>query len=770
MSSSAVERAESMMRALPLLVLGGTSTPSWQILKSSGYFFRGVSRLSRELSELLEGGGSLTSIESASASESLLSLSLSFPEPPAIEALFRSLAKRSREDLINFLQRHRGATLPHRTIPLLPPVQSVCSCIHWLSLLMGAVEGGDASILEWQLSEVPNAREVLCHPCPPSPPPVHGETTGGDDSRESGASCPASLLAFKALKHGHVDSLRVLRERLGVVLRFEQLRTLPWKELFEVPPSAWAKAWEEGGGVLRIRTADRANVWALAGDGPRLACALHALAEKTWKRQQERESADDGVQPEGGGSIAFLVGLAGVVREAVAFAVAAGRLETAALAVETGRRLANATILGGSGQQPPSQSQAEAQARQWLFLSLLTGETATGLQPTAVAAETGQLQCLRWLRSHTPPFSVNAETCEAAARGGSVEALALLRDVEGEKGVWMPCPWDVSLVRRAAIRGGHMGVVSFLEEKTGRLVTWGVEACEEAARSGQWAILHQALGGEQGGHVFPSLSLFKAGGGAPVLSAAVQAGKLDLLRAWAKEKEEEGGSPVSLMGGARNLLLDAVRSESCEMVKFVLKMGTRTEKEGEGEEWGIQAIGEAAAGAVKTCDFESFSVLFSALLLRRGIESSDGGLHRLAGVCRKALGEVRNIPSVLLRLVEEWGSFFFSAHEWKQRYERGVGCLLSLRCLFRQAASPTHTRTGPLQEREREEEMTPERIWLPERDCFWAFEEQNSARDPACLLNEEHVACLEKLVVEGREHRLIDLLSEWREIVRARSS
>ena len=81
------------------------------------------------------------------------------------------------------------------------------------------------------------------------------------------------------------------------------------------------------------------------------------------------------------------------------------------------------------------------------------------------AAREGQLDALKWMRSQDPPFACDSDTCEHAAEGGHLEVL---RWLTGEG-----CPWNMGKCRATAERGGHTGVVNWIDR-----VAAGVGAAE----------------------------------------------------------------------------------------------------------------------------------------------------------------------------------------------------------------------------------------------------------------------------------------------------
>ena len=62
---------------------------------------------------------------------------------------------------------------------------------------------------------------------------------------------------------------------------------------------------------------------------------------------------------------------------------------------------------------------------------------------------------LQWLHNHGCPW--DSETCRAAAIGGHLAMLQWARERH--------CPWDKGNVRAPAAHGGHVDIVSWLDEQ-----------------------------------------------------------------------------------------------------------------------------------------------------------------------------------------------------------------------------------------------------------------------------------------------------------------
>ena len=96
-------------------------------------------------------------------------------------------------------------------------------------------------------------------------------------------------------------------------------------------------------------------------------------------------------------------------------------------------------------------------------------------QSCTVAAEGGQLECLKYL--HENGCAWDKYTCLAAARGGRLECLKYLH----ENG----CPWD-SWSCTAAAGGGHLECFKYLRENG---CVWRENTCTPAAKSGNLEFL-----------------------------------------------------------------------------------------------------------------------------------------------------------------------------------------------------------------------------------------------------------------------------------------
>ena len=74
-----------------------------------------------------------------------------------------------------------------------------------------------------------------------------------------------------------------------------------------------------------------------------------------------------------------------------------------------------------------------------------------------MAATSGNLKMLQWLRGQEPPCPWDAYTCQKAAAAGHLEVLKWLRSQEP------PYPWDVAACLGDARPKGHANVVDWLE-------------------------------------------------------------------------------------------------------------------------------------------------------------------------------------------------------------------------------------------------------------------------------------------------------------------
>ena len=97
-------------------------------------------------------------------------------------------------------------------------------------------------------------------------------------------------------------------------------------------------------------------------------------------------------------------------------------------------------------------------------------------------AEAGNLACLQWLRSQSPPLSQwTVQNTRAAARGGYLHVLEWLREVRPA------CPWDASVCSEAAA-GGHLHVLQWLRSRVPPC-PFGSATCAAAAGGGHLDVL-----------------------------------------------------------------------------------------------------------------------------------------------------------------------------------------------------------------------------------------------------------------------------------------
>ena len=79
------------------------------------------------------------------------------------------------------------------------------------------------------------------------------------------------------------------------------------------------------------------------------------------------------------------------------------------------------------------------------------------VETCGAAAYQGHLDCLRWARSQDPPCPWNAGVCAEAADGGHADILSWLR-IQG-------CPWTKADCKVIAERNGHTHVVRWIDEQ-----------------------------------------------------------------------------------------------------------------------------------------------------------------------------------------------------------------------------------------------------------------------------------------------------------------
>ena len=98
------------------------------------------------------------------------------------------------------------------------------------------------------------------------------------------------------------------------------------------------------------------------------------------------------------------------------------------------------------------------------------------------AAGGGHLNVLEWLRSQKPPCPWDKSTCVSAVYNGQLEALQWLRCQNP------PCPWDEEQTCMAAADKGHLEVLKWLRSQDPPC-PWQEHTCTLAARRGHLEML-----------------------------------------------------------------------------------------------------------------------------------------------------------------------------------------------------------------------------------------------------------------------------------------
>jgi len=112
---------------------------------------------------------------------------------------------------------------------------------------------------------------------------------------------------------------------------------------------------------------------------------------------------------------------------------------------------------------------------QWLTSQNIQLYSPYSAHTCSIAAENGDVDMLKWLRSRKPRCPWNHDACHAAASGGHLEVLKWLRSQKP------PCPWDEQTCTAAA-ENGHLNVLQWLRSQKPPC-PWNHDACHAAAEN-----------------------------------------------------------------------------------------------------------------------------------------------------------------------------------------------------------------------------------------------------------------------------------------------
>ena len=130
----------------------------------------------------------------------------------------------------------------------------------------------------------------------------------------------------------------------------------------------------------------------------------------------------------------------------------------------------------------------DVRALRWMWLQQRKQPPCVLLDPRkgawacAAAAAGGHLEALQLLRALRPPGDFSSDVCAAAAQGGHLTVLQWLRAQDP------PCPWNAKEVCVFAARSGHLAVLQWLRAQEPPC-PWDQSVCAAAAGSGRLAVL-----------------------------------------------------------------------------------------------------------------------------------------------------------------------------------------------------------------------------------------------------------------------------------------